>query len=78
MVEILATYEAERPEVHRLDEENIRVTIHFGHTSVDIISACREVLTFAELDELIDLWANPGLKRTYTDLPEGLLVRRAE
>jgi hypothetical protein len=78
MVEILATYDAERPEVQRLAENRIRVVIHFGHTSIDIISACREVLTFAELDELIDLWANPDRKRNYIDLPEGLLVTRAD
>jgi adenylosuccinate lyase len=78
MVEILATYDAERPQVQRLDDDEIRVIIHFGHTSVDIIDACRTALSISELDDLIDLWANPGLKRTYTDLPEGLLVRRAE
>lgn len=77
MVEILATYDAERPVVQRLDDNQVRVIIHFGHTSVDIIAACREVLTFAELDELVDLWSNPDRKRTYDDLPEGLLVRRA-
>ena len=78
MIEILATYDAERPEIQRLSEDKIRVVIHFGHTSIDIISACREQLSFADLDELIDLWANPDRKRNYIDLPEGLLVTRAE
>ena len=78
MVEILATYDAVHPEVRRTSDNQVRVIIHFGHTSADIISACREVLTFVELDELIDLWANPERRRTYVDLPEGLLVSRAD
>ena len=76
-LEILATYDTEKPTVERLIDNRVRVTIHFGHTSVDIIDACRSTLTIEELDELIDLWANPDRKRTYTDLPEGLLVTRA-
>jgi hypothetical protein len=76
-LEILATYDAGQPMVERLEDNRVRVTIHFGHTSIDIIDACREALSIEELDELIDLWANPDCKRTYTDLPEGLLVTRA-
>lgn len=78
MVEILATYDAERPEVQRLASGQIRVIIHFGHTTVDIIDTCRGVLSIDELEELVDLWANPERKRNYTDLPIGLLVSRSE
>ena len=76
MLEILATYTAEKPTVERISDDVVRVVIHFGHTSVELIDTCRAHLSFDELDELIDLWANPNCKREYTDLPEGLLVRR--
>lgn len=76
MLEILATYTAEVPTVERLAENVTRVVIHFGHTTVQLIDACLSELSTEELDELVDLWANPDCKREYTDLPEGLLVRR--
>jgi hypothetical protein len=76
MLEILATYTAEKPTVERISDDVVRVVIHFGHNSVELIDTCRAHLSFDELDELIDLWANPNCKREYTDLPEGLLVRR--
>jgi adenylosuccinate lyase len=75
-LEILATYDAISPRVERLANADIRVVMHFGHTSVDIIDHCREQLSVEDLAELIDLWANPDCKREYQDLPEGLLVRR--
>ncbi len=76
MVEILATYTADKPKVERLADHEVRVIIHFGHTTVELIDACLKDLTTAELDDLVDLWANPDCKREYLDLPEGLLVRR--
>jgi hypothetical protein len=76
MLEILATYTAEKPVVERRSDEVVRVIIHFGHTSIDVVDACREDLSFDELDEFVELWANPDRKRDYTDLEEGLLIRR--
>jgi hypothetical protein len=76
MLEILATYTAEKPTVERISDDVVRVVIHFGHNSVELIETCRAHLSFDELDELTDLWTNPNCKREYTDLPEGLLVRR--
>jgi hypothetical protein len=76
MLEILATYTAEKPAVERISEGVVRVVIHFGHNSVELLDTCRHDLSTEELDELIELWANPDCKREYTDLPEGLLVRR--
>ncbi len=76
MLEILATYDAAAPTVHRLADNVVRVVIHFGHTTVELIDACMKQLSIAELDELVELWANPDCKRDYIDLPEGLLVRR--
>ncbi len=75
-LEILATYDAISPRVERLANSDLRVVIHFGHTSVDIIDHCRGELSVEDLAELIDLWANPDCKREYVDLPEGLLVKR--
>ena len=75
-LEILATYTAEKPTVERLADNAVRVVIHFGHTTVELIDACIGELSATELDELVELWANPDCKREYTDLPEGLLVRR--
>lgn len=77
MLEILATYSADIPTVQRFDAETVRVVIHFGHNTVEIIDACINELNIEELDELVELWSNPELKRDYQDLPEGLLVRRA-
>lgn len=76
MLEILATYTADDPTVQRLEDDTVRVIIHLGHTTVDIVDACMEVLSFDELNELIDLWGNPECKREYIDVPEGLLVRK--
>lgn len=75
-LEILATYDAISPKVERLANNDVRVVLHFGHTSVELIDHCREELSVEALAELIDLWANPECKREYIDLPEGLLVRR--
>jgi hypothetical protein len=76
-LEILATYTADRPTVERFGDAVVRVVIHFGHSTVEIIDACLKELSTNELDELVDLWANPDCKREYLDLPEGLLVKRA-
>ena len=76
MLEILATYAADTPAVERLENDTVRVIIHMGHTTVDIVEACMEDLSFDELNELIDLWGNPECKREYLDVPEGLLVRK--
>ena len=46
------------------------------HDRQELIDACIGELSTAELDELVELWANPDCKREYTDLPEDLLVRR--
>jgi len=76
MLEILATYTAEKPTIERPSETVVRVIIHFGHTTVELIDTCRSELSIDELDELVELWANPDCKREYIDLDEGLLVRR--
>lgn len=75
-VEILATYNADRPTIERRGENDVRVVIHFGHSTIDIIGACLNKLSSEELDELVELWANPNCKREYLDVPEGLLVKR--
>jgi hypothetical protein len=76
-VEILATYDADRPVVERLADDSVRLVIHFGHTSVDFIDFCSDELSIQELAELIDLWSNPACKRTYSELPGGLLISKA-
>jgi RecJ-like exonuclease len=78
MLEILATYTADVPTIQRLENNKVRVVIHFGHNTVEIVDACMKELSTEELDELVDLWANPECKREYIDLPEGLLVQRAD
>lgn len=75
MLEILATYTAEKPVVERQPGNIVRVVIHFGHTSIDVIDACREDLSIEELDAFVELWSNPDRKREHTELPEGLLIR---
>jgi hypothetical protein len=76
MLEILATYATDTPAVERLENDTVRVIIHMGHSTVDIVDACMEDLSFDELNELIDIWGNPECKREYVDVPEGLLVRK--
>ena len=76
-LEILVTYTAVKPTVERQSENGVRVVIHFGHTSVDVIDACREDLSIEELDQFVELWANPDRKRDFTEIPEGLLIRRS-